>query len=189
MYTIELEDVRNRISIIPQDPFLFTGTMRSKLDPFGFYSDAEIWNVLEQVPLKTFVKDRISHGLHSLVNENGSNLSMEQKQLVCLANSILKKSKILIIDEATANVGNITDELIQKAIRDKFKECTVLTIAHRLRTIIDSDRIMVLSNGMLVEFDSPQVLLSNTNSQFTLLVEQTGIAEAEYLRTLANSSE
>ncbi|CAF1167966.1 unnamed protein product [Adineta steineri] len=117
--------------------------MRSNLDPFGFYSDVEIWNALEQVQLKTFVKDRMSHGLHSLVNENGSNVSMEQKQLVCLANSILKKSKILIIDEATANVGNITDELIQKAIRDKFKECTVLTIAHRLRTIIDSDRIMV----------------------------------------------
>ncbi|CAF4400641.1 unnamed protein product, partial [Adineta steineri] len=82
-----------------------------------------------------------------------------------------------------------TDELIQKAIRDKFKECAVLTITHRVRTIIDSDRVMVLSNGMLVEFDSPQVLLSNTNSQFTLLVEQAGIAEAEYLRTLANSSE
>ncbi|CAF4280258.1 unnamed protein product [Adineta steineri] len=137
--------------------------MRSNLDPFGFYSDVEIWNALEQVQLKTFVKDRMSHGLHSLVNENGSNVSMEQKQLVCLANSILKKSKILIIDEATANVGNITDELIQKAIRDKFKECTVLTIAHRLRTIIDSDRIMS--------------------------IEQTGLAEAEYLRTLANSSE
>ncbi|CAF3567650.1 unnamed protein product [Adineta steineri] len=187
--TIELEDIRHRISIILQDPFLFTGTMRSNLDPLGFYSDAEIWNALEQVQLKTFVKDRMSHGLHSLVNENGSNLSMGQKQLVCLARAILKKSKILIIDEATANVDNITDELIQKAIRFKFKECTVLTIAHRLRTIIDSDRIMVLSNGMLVEFHSPQVLLSNTNSPFTLLVEQTELAEVEYLRTLANSSE
>ncbi|CAF1384435.1 unnamed protein product [Rotaria sordida] len=187
--TIELEDVRRRISIIPQDPILFTGTMRSNLDPFGFYSDAEIWNALEQVQLKTLVTNRMSNGLHSFVSESGSNLSVGQKQLVCLARAILKKSKILVIDEATANVDNVTDELIQKAIRDKFKECTVLTIAHRLRTVIDSDRIMVLSNGMLVEFDSPQVLLSNANSYFTSLVEQTGAAEAEYLRTLANSPE
>ncbi|CAF5080057.1 unnamed protein product [Rotaria sp. Silwood1] len=131
----------------------------------------------------------MSNGLHSLVSENGSNMSIGQKQLVCLARAILKKNKILVIDEATANVDNVTDELIQRAIRDKFKECTVLTVAHRLRTVIDSDRIMVLSNGKLIEFDSPQVLLSNDYSQFTLLVEQTGEAEAEYLRTLANSSE
>ncbi|CAF4718803.1 unnamed protein product [Rotaria sp. Silwood1] len=187
--TIGLDDVRRHISIIPQDPILFTGTMRSNLDPFGRYSDAEIWNALEQVQLKKLVTDMMSNGLHSLVSENGSNLSIGQKQLVCLARAILKKNKILVIDEATANVDNVTDELIQRAIRDKFKECTVLTVAHRLRTVIDSDRIMVLSNGKLIEFDSPQVLLSNDYSQFTLLVEQTGEAEAEYLRTLANSSE
>ncbi|CAF5005137.1 unnamed protein product [Rotaria sp. Silwood1] len=185
--TIGLDDIRRHISIIPQDPILFTGTMRNNLDPFGLYSDVEIWNALEQVQLKKLVIDMMSNGLHSLVSENGSNLSIGQKQLVCLARAILKKNKILVIDEATANVDNVTDELIQKAIRDKFKECTVLTIAHRLRTVIDSDRIMVLSNGKLVEFDSPQVLLSNNYSQFTLLVEQTGETEAEYLRTLANS--
>ncbi|CAF1199030.1 unnamed protein product, partial [Rotaria sordida] len=187
--TIGLDDVRRRISIIPQDPILFTGTMRSNLDPFGLYSDVEIWNALEQVQLKKLITDMMFNGLHSLVSESGSNLSVGQKQLVCLARAILKKSKILVIDEATANVDNVTDELIQRAIRDKFKECTVLTVAHRLRTVIDSDRIMVLSNGRLVEFDSPQVLLSNDYSHFSLLVEQTGIAEAEYLRTLANSSE
>ncbi|CAF4155270.1 unnamed protein product [Rotaria sordida] len=187
--TIGLDDVRRRISIIPQDPILFTGTMRSNLDPFGLYSDVEIWNALEQVQLKKLVTDMMFNGLHSLVSESGSNLSVGQKQLVCLARAILKKSKILVIDEATANVDNVTDELIQRAIRDKFKECTVLTVAHRLRTVIDSDRIMVLSNGRLVEFDSPQVLLSNDYSHFSLLVEQTGIGEAEYLRTLANSSE
>ncbi|CAF2639387.1 unnamed protein product [Rotaria sp. Silwood2] len=130
----------------------------------------------------------MSNGLHSLVSESRSNLSVGQKQLICLARAILKKSKILVIDEATANVDNVTNELIQRAIRDQFKECAVLTVAHRLRTVIDSDRIMVLSNGKLVEFDSPQVLLSNDYSHFSLLVEQTGVAEAEYLRTLANST-
>ncbi|CAF1477796.1 unnamed protein product, partial [Rotaria sordida] len=184
--TIGLDDVRRHISIIPQDPILFTGTMRSNLDQFNEYSDAEIWRALEQVQLKTLVVDRMSNGLHSIVSEGGSNLSVGQKQLVCLARAILKMSKILVIDEATANVDNVTDELIRRAIREKFKECTVLTVAHRLRTVIDSDRILVLGNGELLEFDSPKVLLSNSTSHFTLLVEQTGVAEAEYLRTLAN---
>ncbi|CAF3009520.1 unnamed protein product [Rotaria sp. Silwood2] len=183
---IGLDDVRRHISIIPQDPVLFTGTMRSNLDPFSEYSDAEIWRVLEQVQLKTLVADEMPNGLHSIVNEGGSNLSVGQKQLVCLARAILKMSKILVIDEATANVDNVTDELIQRAIREKFKECTVLTVAHRLRTVIDSDRILVLGNGELLEFDSPKVLLSNSTSYFASLVEQTGIAEAEHLRTLAN---
>ncbi|CAF1537136.1 unnamed protein product [Rotaria sp. Silwood1] len=182
--TIDLDDVRRRISIIRQDPILFTGTMRSNLDPFGLYSDAEIWNALEQD-----LTDMMSNDLHSLVNESGSNLNVGQKQLICLARALLKKSKILVIDETTANVDNITDELIQRAIRDKFKECTVLIVAHRLRTVIDSDRIIVLSNGKLVEFNSPQVLLSNDYSHISLLVEQTGAAEAKYLRTLANSIE
>ncbi|CAF5190188.1 unnamed protein product [Rotaria magnacalcarata] len=126
------------------------------------------------------------NGLLSSVNESGSNLSVGQKQLVCLARAILKKSKILVIDEATANVDNATDELIQRAIRDQFKACTVLTIAHRLRTVINSDRIMVLSNGELVEFDTPETLLSDVQSHFAILVEQTGTNEAEYLRTIAN---
>ncbi|CAF1123285.1 unnamed protein product [Rotaria sordida] len=184
--TVGLDDVRRRISIIPQDPVLFMGTMRSNLDQFNEYSDAEIWRALEQVQLKTLVTDGMSNGLHSIVSEGGSNLSVGQKQLVCLARAILKMSKILVIDEATANVDNVTDELIQRAIREKFKECTVLTIAHRLRTVIDSDRILVLGNGELLEFDSPKVLLSNSTSHFASLVEQTGVAEAEYLRTLAN---
>ncbi|CAF1632625.1 unnamed protein product [Rotaria magnacalcarata] len=184
--TVELYDVRKRISIIPQDPVLFHGTMRSNLDQFGHYSDAEIWNALEQVQLKSLVRNSMPNGLLSSVNESGSNLSVGQKQLVCLARAILKKSKILVIDEATANVDNATDELIQRAICDQFKACTVLTIAHRLRTVINSDRIMVLSNGELVEFDTPETLLSDVQSHFAILVEQTGTNEAEYLRTIAN---
>ncbi|CAF0985467.1 unnamed protein product [Rotaria sordida] len=184
---IGLDDVRNRISIIPQDPILFSGTIRSNLDPFNNYSDDDIWNALEQVQLKTLVKDIMLNGLDSIVNESGSNLSVGQKQLICLARTILKQCKILVIDEAIANVDNTTDELIQKTIREKFKQCTILTIAHRLRTVIDSDRIMILGNGELLEFDTPQALLSNSKSYFTSLIEQTGSAEAQYLRTLVNT--
>ncbi|UJR10923.1 hypothetical protein I4U23_015108 [Adineta vaga] len=186
--TVGLDDVRSRMSIIPQEPVLFTGTMRNNLDPFDEYTDADIWRALEQVQLKTLVADEMTDGLHSIVTESGSNLSVGQKQLVCLARAILKKSKILVIDEATANVDNATDELIQQAIRDKFRDCTVLTIAHRLRTVIDSDRILVLGNGEVLEFDTPNVLLANRTSEFALLVAQTGPAEAEYLRSLAKTA-
>ncbi|CAM2724338.1 unnamed protein product [Rotaria socialis] len=186
--TVGLDDVRRRISIIPQDPVLFTGTMRSNLDRFGDYSDAEIWHALDQVQLKKPVSDVMPNGLQSLVNESGSNLSVGQKQLVCLARAILKKNKILVIDEATANVDNATDELIQRAIREQFKNCTVLTVAHRLRTVIDSDRIMVLGSGNILEFDTPQALLFDAQSQFSSLVQQTGIGEAEHLRILANTA-
>ncbi|CAF4229206.1 unnamed protein product, partial [Adineta steineri] len=186
--TVALDDLRSRISIIPQDPVLFTGTIRNNLDQFNNYTDQQIWNALDQVQLKTLVNDTMSNGLDSLISENGCNLSVGQKQLICLARALLKQSKILIIDEATANVDNATDELIQQAIQDKFKECTVLTIAHRLRTVIDSDRILVLSNGEVAEFDTPSSLLANSNSYLTSLVEQTGSNEAEYLRTLANQA-
>ncbi|CAF0825031.1 unnamed protein product [Rotaria sp. Silwood1] len=186
---IGLDDLRSRIAIIPKDPVLFSGTIRSNLDPFNNYSDDDIWNALEQVQLKTLVNDIMLNGLDSIVNESGSNLSVGQKQLICLGRAILKQCKILIIDEATANVNNATDELIQKAIREKFKQCTVLTIAHRLRTVIDSDRIMVLGNGELLEFDTPQALLSNSNSHFTSLIEQTGSTEAQFLRTLVNTQD
>ncbi|CAF3403813.1 unnamed protein product [Rotaria sp. Silwood1] len=178
---IGLDDLRSRIAIIPKDPVLFSGTIRSNLDPFNNYSDDDIWNALEQVQLKTLVNDIMLNGLDSIVNESGSNLSVGQKQLICLGRAILKQCKILIIDEATANVNNATDELIQKAIREKFKQCTVLTIAHRLRT--------VLGNGELLEFDTPQALLSNSNSHFTSLIEQTGSTEAQFLRTLVNTQD
>ncbi|CAF3897729.1 unnamed protein product [Rotaria magnacalcarata] len=186
--TIGLNDLRRQISIIPQNPFLFTGTMRSNLDQFDEFTDTEIWDALEQVQLKKFVAENLQGGLHSIMSESGSNLSVGQKQLMCLARAILRKSKILLVDEATANVDMATDKLIQMAIRSNFKDCTVLTVAHRLRTIIDNDRIMVLQNGKLLEFDKPYHLIRNVYSHFTSLVEQTGSGEAEHLRKMAENS-
>ncbi|XP_030831926.1 multidrug resistance-associated protein 4 isoform X1 [Strongylocentrotus purpuratus] len=179
-----LHEVRKNISIIPQDPIIFTGSLRRNLDPFGDQSDAMLWSVLEEVQLERAVKENPAK-LEMEVGEGGSNFSVGQRQLICLARAILKKNRILILDEATANVDPRTDALIQETIRTKFKNCTVLTIAHRLHTIMDSDKIMVLDAGELVEFDQPYVLLQNPNSTFSKLVDQTGKAEAAKLARIA----
>uniref|UniRef100_A0A671RWA8 Multidrug resistance-associated protein 4 n=1 Tax=Sinocyclocheilus anshuiensis TaxID=1608454 RepID=A0A671RWA8_9TELE len=177
---IGLHDLRQKMSIIPQDPVLFTGTMRKNLDPFSQHSDHDLWNSLKEVQLKAAVEE-LPAKLETELAESGSNFSVGQRQLVCLARAILRKNRILIIDEATANVDPRTDELIQKTIRAKFKECTVLTIAHRLNTIIDSDRILVLDAGRIHEYDAPHVLLQNQNGIFYKMVQQTGKAEAASL--------
>uniref|UniRef100_A0A8D2LPQ3 Cystic fibrosis transmembrane conductance regulator n=1 Tax=Varanus komodoensis TaxID=61221 RepID=A0A8D2LPQ3_VARKO len=172
-----LHDLRKKISIIPQEPVLFTGTMRKNLDPFNEYNDEELWNSLEEVQLKEAIEE-LPDKLETQLAESGSNFSVGQRQLVCLARAILKKNRILIIDEATANVDPRTDELIQKTIREKFLQCTVLTIAHRLNTIIDSDRIMVLDSGRLKEYAEPYILLQEKESLFYKMVQQLGKAEA-----------
>uniref|UniRef100_A0A8C2IMR6 Multidrug resistance-associated protein 4 n=1 Tax=Cyprinus carpio TaxID=7962 RepID=A0A8C2IMR6_CYPCA len=177
---IGLHDLRQKMSIIPQDPMLFTGTMRKNLDPFSQHSDHDLWKALEEVQLKAAVEE-LPNKLETELAESGSNFSVGQRQLVCLARAVLRKNRILIIDEATANVDPRTDELIQKTIRDKFKECTVLTIAHRLNTIIDSDRILVLDAGRIQEYDAPHVLLQNQNGIFYKMVQQTGKAEVASL--------
>uniref|UniRef100_A0A452VN02 Multidrug resistance-associated protein 4 n=1 Tax=Ursus maritimus TaxID=29073 RepID=A0A452VN02_URSMA len=181
---IGLHDLRKKMSIIPQEPVLFTGTMRKNLDPFNEHTDEELWNALTEVQLKEAIED-LPGKLDTELAESGSNFSVGQRQLVCLARAILRKNRILIIDEATANVDPRTDELIQKKIREKFAQCTVLTIAHRLNTIIDSDKIMVLDSGRLKEYDEPYVLLQNEESLFYKMVQQLGKAEAAALTETA----
>ncbi|XP_041663750.1 ATP-binding cassette sub-family C member 4-like [Cheilinus undulatus] len=177
---IGLHTLRQKMSIIPQDPVLFTGTMRKNLDPFRQHTDEDLWNALQEVQMKAVVED-LPNKLETLLTESGSNFSVGQRQLVCLARAILRKNRILIIDEATANVDPRTDILIQQTIRDKFQDCTVLTIAHRLNTIIDCDKILVLAAGRIQEYDRPYVLLQNQDGLFYQMVQQTGRAEAASL--------
>ncbi|CAH2234392.1 jg21196 [Pararge aegeria aegeria] len=172
--TIGLHQLRSRITIIPQDPVLFSGTLRMNLDPFGVYTDDEIWRSLEHAHLKTFVQG-LQAGLLHEISEGGENLSVGQRQLVCLARALLRKTPLLVLDEATAAVDLETDELIQKTIRSEFASCTVLTIAHRLNTIMDSTRVMVLDRGQLVEFAPPQQLLQDKNSIFYGMAKDAGL--------------
>uniref|UniRef100_A0A672QSE7 Multidrug resistance-associated protein 1 n=1 Tax=Sinocyclocheilus grahami TaxID=75366 RepID=A0A672QSE7_SINGR len=152
-----LHELRSRITIIPQDPVLFSGSLRMNLDPFDGYTDEEVWRALELAHLKNFVSglpDKLNHEC----SEGGENLSLGQRQLVCLARALLRKTKILVLDEATAAVDLETDNLIQSTIRTQFEDCTVLTIAHRLNTIMDYTRVLVLDKGQMAEFDSPSNL-------------------------------
>ncbi|KAL3972079.1 growth differentiation factor 15 [Sarotherodon galilaeus] len=171
--TIGLHDLRNRLTIIPQDPVLFSGSLRMNLDPFDKFSDEEIWRVLELSHLKSYVSG-LQEGLQHKVAEGGENLSVGQRQLLCLARALLRKSRILILDEATAAVDLETDKLIQNTIRKEFSDCTVLTIAHRLQSIMDSSRVMVLDAGKIVEFDSPSNLLEK-EGHFYAMAKDAGI--------------
>ncbi|CAH2076223.1 unnamed protein product, partial [Iphiclides podalirius] len=172
--TIGLHQLRSRITIIPQDPVLFSGTLRMNLDPFDVYSDEDIWRSLEHAHLKTFVQG-LQAGLRHEISEGGENLSVGQRQLVCLARALLRKTPLLVLDEATAAVDLETDELIQKTIRSEFASCTVLTIAHRLNTIMDSTRVMVLDKGQLVEYAPPEQLLQDKNSIFYSMAKDAGL--------------
>lgn len=168
---IGTETLRLNLSIIPQDPVLFSNTVRYNIDPFLQSSDSEIWDVLEKVQLATVVAG-LTKGLYELVAEGGENFSQGQRQLICIARSLLRKPKILVMDEATASIDNETDATIQKMIRENFVNATVLTIAHRLNTIMDSDRILVLDDGRISEYDSPENLLAKDNGIFKSMVEK-----------------
>jgi len=191
---LKLSDLRKKISIIPQDPILFSGTIRFNMDPFNEHSDAEIWEALENAGLKQTISE-LENKLESEVRTNGENFSVGQRQLLCLARAMIRDSHILIMDEATASVDIETDAIIQKALRTKFSNVTVLTIAHRLNTIIDYDKILVLSKGEVLEYDTPKNLLYETNengelvpctsTEFSKLVDETGPVNAALLRQLA----
>ncbi|XP_032455621.1 multidrug resistance-associated protein 1 isoform X6 [Nasonia vitripennis] len=169
-----LHTLRSRLTIIPQDPVLFSGSLRLNLDPFNKCSDDDLWRALAHAHLKDFVQT-LPNGLSHEVTEGGDNLSVGQRQLICLARALLRKTKVLILDEATAAVDLETDDLIQRTIREEFKECTVLTIAHRLNTILDSDRVIVLDKGAIVEFESPDSLLQKPESAFYSMAKDAGL--------------
>uniref|UniRef100_A0A673A259 Multidrug resistance-associated protein 1 n=1 Tax=Sphaeramia orbicularis TaxID=375764 RepID=A0A673A259_9TELE len=162
-----LHELRSRITIIPQDPVLFSGSLRMNLDPFDSYSDDEVWTALEFSHLKDFVSglpDKLNHEC----SEGGENLSVGQRQLLCLARALLRKSKVLVLDEATAAVDMETDNLIQSTIRSQFEDSTVLTIAHRLNTIMDYTRVLVLDKGEMAEFDSPSNLIAQRGAFYNM---------------------
>lgn len=170
---LKLFDLRHNLSIIPQDAHMFEGTIRQNLDPFGEHTDSELWRALDLCRLKQFVEGIDGgQGLESKVSESGSNFSGGQRQLICLGRTLLSPSKILILDEATAAVDIQTDKVIQTIIRKEFKDKTIITIAHRLDTVMDSDRILALDHGQVSEFDTPANLLQKEDSIFYNLCKQ-----------------
>ncbi|KAJ8923964.1 hypothetical protein NQ315_006740 [Exocentrus adspersus] len=184
---LPLNEVRSKISIIPQEPVLFSGTMRKNLDPFEEYNDETLWTALEQVELKDVIAE-LPSGLNTNVSEGGTNFSVGQRQLVCLARALIRNNRILVLDEATANVDPHTDSLIQGTIRNKFSNCSVLTIAHRLHTVMDSDKILVMDAGTVKEYDHPHVLLQNEHGLLRNLVNATGANTAKNLENIAKEN-
>jgi ABC-type multidrug transport system fused ATPase/permease subunit len=169
---IGLRELRSNIGIIPQNPVLFSGTVRSNLDPFEEFSNDEIWSALELCGMKTAVL-RMPNQLCGNVAEFGENLSQGQRQLLCLGRALLRKVKILLLDEATSSLDFETDREVQRTIREAFVNCTVITIAHRVHTIMDSDKILVMKDGVAAEFGSPEVLLTDERSLFVDIVRRS----------------
>ncbi|KAI3848476.1 hypothetical protein MKX03_031743 [Papaver bracteatum] len=166
--TIGLHDLRSCLGIIPQDPTLFNGTVRYNLDPLSQHSDQEIWEVLRKCQLEEALHDK-EGGLDS---SDGVNWSMGQRQLFCLGRALLRRSKILVLDEATASIDNATDYILQKTIRTEFASCTVITVAHRIPTVMDSTMVLAISDGKIIEYGEPLKLMKEEGSLFAQLVKE-----------------
>nr|KAF6405968.1 ATP binding cassette subfamily C member 12 [Molossus molossus] len=167
--TIGLEDLRAKLTVIPQDPVLFVGTVRYNLDPFESHTDEMLWRALERTCMRDTIM-KLPEKLQAEVAENGENFSVGERQLLCMARALLRDSKIILLDEATASMDPKTDSLVQRTIKDAFEGCTVLTIAHRLNTVLNCDLVLVMENGKVVEFDKPEVLAEKPDSAFAMLL-------------------
>lgn len=166
--SLSLEFLRQTIAIIPQDPIMFSGSIRSNIDPLNEYSDEDIWKTLHKIHMDSVISS-IDTGLETM------NFSTGQRQLICLARAIMKKSKIVVLDEATANMDPNTEKMIHKIILDNFVNCTLLIIAHRLESILDCNKVMVLEKGEIIEFAPPFVLLEDKSSMFATMIKNAGI--------------
>jgi len=175
--SVPLSRLRSALSIIPQEPVLFQGTIRYNLDPFDEHDDQRIWEACEHAHVKDTIQ-ALPLGLAAPVVENGENLSVGERQLICIARALLRRSRIIVMDEASASIDTATDALIQSTIRTQFQDCTIFTIAHRLHTIMDSTRVMVLDGGRVSEFDTPEALLARPDSIFCGLAREAGLVDA-----------
>ena len=163
--TLGLKKLRSSLTIIPQDATIMDGTLRYNIDPIGQFNDQNIINVMSKIGFEYIIHNH-PDGLSQNISENGSNLSIGEKQLICITRAILRKTKIIVMDEATASIDFKTEEIIQRAINEILKESTLITIAHRIKTVINSDKILVLDNGEIIEYDTPDNLLKNKDSFF-----------------------
>jgi ATP-binding cassette subfamily C (CFTR/MRP) protein 1 len=169
--TVPLDIVRHAITVVPQEPVLFSGTLLENIDPFGVHSETKILEACTRVELDSFIQS-LPLGLNASVQESGSNFSSGQRQLLCLARALLENSRVIVMDEATAHIDVETDFAIQRALRREFKHATLLVIAHRLGTVLDSDHIMLLQNGELKEYANPQELLRRSSSLFAAMMRE-----------------
>ena len=185
---VGLARLRSSLSIIPQDAVLFSGTLRYNIDPFHEHDDAAIWQALERVGLAVSVR-ALPGGIDAAVAEGGDNFSHGQKQLVCIARALLRRTRILILDEATASIDPASDRALQDTLATSFADCTVLTIAHRLQTIVDYHRVMVLRDGLIAEFDRPSRLLRQRSSLFYSMVSEGGPALVEQMLRIADRAD
>jgi ATP-binding cassette subfamily C (CFTR/MRP) protein 1 len=185
--TLGLHQLRSKMAMIPQDPFMFAGTVRTNLDPFDEHPDVGLWEVLGKVGLRGMVEEAAKK-LGMEVVDNGANFSLGQRQLLCMGRALLRNSRVLMMDEATASVDMDSDALIQRTVREAFASCTTLTIAHRLNTIMDSDKVAFLDDGRLTEFGEPADLLQRKSGSFTKLVEQSGKKNSKFLKVLSTTA-